>query len=191
MKDITLGYAFCGSFCTVKQSLSALRELSRQDINIQPIMSEIVYSTDTRFIKADELKQEVEEICGRKIIHNIPSAEPIGPKNLLDIIVVAPCTGNTISKLALGITDTAVTMSVKAHLRNNKPVVLGIATNDALGATAKNIGLLHNTKNIYFVPYRQDDPYSKNNSLVCDFTKIPDTVEFALKGKQIEPVIIS
>lgn len=191
MKDITLGYAFCGSFCTVKQSLSALRELSRQDINIQPIMSEIVYSTDTRFIKADELKQEVEEICGRKIIHNIPSAEPIGPKNLLDIIVVAPCTGNTISKLALGITDTAVTMSVKAHLRNNKPVVLGIATNDALGATAKNIGLLHNTKNIYFVPYRQDDPYSKNNSLVCDFTKILDTVEFALKGKQIEPVIIS
>ena len=190
MKNITLGYAFCGSFCTVKQSLEALKELSRQDIQIQPIMSEIVYSTDTRFIKADDLKSQVEEICGRKIIHNITSAEPIGPKNLLDIIVVAPCTGNTISKLALGITDTAVTMSVKAHLRNNKPVVLGIATNDALGATAKNLGLLHNTKNIYFVPYRQDDPYSKNNSLVCDFTKITDTVESALHGKQLQPVII-
>lgn len=190
MQDINLGYAFCGSFCTINKSLSALKELAEYNINIKPIMSEITYSTDTRFAKADEFNAEVEKTCGNKIIHTIPAAEPIGPKNLLDIIVVAPCTGNTISKIALGITDTAVTMAVKAHLRNNKPVVLGIATNDALGATAKNIGLLHNTKNIYFVPYTQDDPVGKNNSLVCDFTKIPETIEAALKGEQIQPVII-
>lgn len=191
MKNITLGYAFCGSFCTIKQSLAALEELSRFDIQIQPIMSEIVYKTDTRFGKAQELIQKVEELCNRKIIHDIPAAEPIGPKNLLDIIVVAPCTGNTLAKLALGITDTPVTMSVKAHLRNNKPVVLGIATNDALGASAKNIGLLHNTKNIFFVPYGQDDAFSKNNSLVCDFTKITKTVESALLKEQLQPVFLN
>ena len=190
MKEITLGYAFCGSFCTVNKSLAALENLAKQDIQIQPIMSEITYSTDTRFAKADELKAKVETLCQKNIIHTIPEAEPIGPKNLLDIIVVAPCTGNTIAKIALGITDTAVTMAVKAHLRNNKPVVLGIATNDALGATAKNLGLLHNTKNIFFVPYGQDDPYSKNNSLVCDFSKIPETVEYALRGEQLQPVIM-
>lgn len=190
MKNITLGYAFCGSFCTIKKSLAALKELARNDIKIKPIMSQIVYNTDTRFGKAEDLIKEVEEICGEKIIHDIASAEPIGPKNLLDIIVVSPCTGNTIAKTALGVTDTPVTMAVKAHLRNNKPVVLAIATNDALGASAKNIGLLHNTNNIYFVPYRQDDPFGKNNSLVCDFTLIPETVEKALAGEQIQPVLI-
>jgi dipicolinate synthase subunit B len=153
-------------------------------------MSDIVYTTDTRFITADELKTKVVALCNEPIIHTIVGAEPIGPKNLLDAIVVAPCTGNTLSKIALGITDTPVTMAVKAHLRNNKPVVLGIATNDALGATAKNIGLLHNTKNIFFVPYRQDDPQNKNNSLICDFSLIPQTVEAALKGIQLQPVII-
>ena len=190
MKKLKLGYAFCGSFCTINKSLAVLEQLAKQDIEIQPIMSEIVYKTDTRFAKADVFNQKVEQLCGNKIIHTITDAEPIGPKNLLDILVVAPCTGNTIAKIALGITDTPVTMAVKAHLRNNKPVVLGIATNDALGATAKNLGLLHNTKNIYFVPYRQDDPMGKNNSLVCDFEKIPETVEFALKGEQIQPVIL-
>lgn len=189
MKDITLGYAFCGSFCTIKQSLSALEQLCRLPIKVKPIMSEIVYKTDTRFGTANELIEKVEELCKEKIIHTIAGAEPIGPKNLLDILVVAPCTGNTLAKTANGITDTPVTMAIKAHLRNNKPVVLGIATNDALGASAKNIGLLHNTKNIYFVPYGQDDPYSKNNSLVCDFTRITETVEAALEGKQIEPVV--
>ena len=190
MQNIKLGYAFCGSFCTINKSLSVLKELAKLQIDITPIMSEITYSTDTRFANSSEFNAQVEALCHKKIIHTVPDAEPIGPKNLLDIIVVSPCTGNTISKIALGITDTAVTMSVKAHLRNNKPVVLGIATNDALGATAKNIGLLHNTKNIYFVPYRQDDPMGKNNSLVCDFEKIPETVEFALKGEQIQPVIL-
>lgn len=189
MEKINLGYAFCGSFCTIKQSLNALKELSKMNYKIKPIMSQIVYTTDTRFGKAEDLIKETEEICGEKVIHDIAAAEPIGPKNLLDIIVVAPCTGNTIAKIALGITDTPVTMAVKAHLRNNKPVVLAIATNDALGASAKNLGLLHNTKNIYFVPYAQDDAFSKNNSLVCDFSLIPQTVESALNGVQIQPVI--
>jgi dipicolinate synthase subunit B len=189
MKNITLGYAFCGSFCTIKQSLKILEELSLLDIKIKPIMSQIVYNTDTRFMKAADLINTVEDLTKEKVIHDIVSAEPIGPKNLLDIIVVAPCTGNTMAKIALGITDTPVTMAVKAHLRNNKPVILGIATNDALGASAKNLGLLHNTKNIYFVPYGQDDPQDKNNSLVCDFSLIPKTIEYALEGKQIEPVV--
>ena len=190
MKNITVGFAFCGSFCTLRQSFAALERLAKVDVKIKPIMSQIVYTTDTRFGKAEDWISRAEEICGDRVIHEISAAEPIGPKNLLDVIVVCPCTGNTISKIALGITDTPVTMAVKAHLRNNKPVVLAIATNDALGATAKNLGLLHNTKNIYFVPYGQDDPYSKNNSLVCDFSKIPETVEKALKGEQIQPVII-
>lgn len=190
MQNIKLGYAFCGSFCTINKSLATLKELAKLDIDITPIMSEITYSTSTRFADANKFNNEVEELCGKKIIHTVTEAEPIGPKNLLDILVVAPCTGNTISKIALGITDTAVTMAVKAHLRNNKPVILGIATNDALGATAKNIGLLHNTKNIYFVPYGQDDPVGKNNSLICDFTKIPETIDTSLEGRQIQPVIL-
>lgn len=190
MKDITLGYAFCGSFCTIKQSLEALKKLVEMGYNVKPIMSQIVYTTDTRFGKSQELIEKVETLCGEKVIHDIAAAEPIGPKNLLDIIVVSPCTGNTLAKIALGITDTPVTMAVKAHLRNNKPVVLAPATNDALGASAKNIGLLHNTKNIYFVPFGQDDPYSKNNSLVCDFSLISETVEKALDGRQIQPVFL-
>lgn len=191
MENITVGYAFCGSFCTISNSLQQLEKLAKHNIKIIPIMSEIVYSTDTRFGKANDLIEKVEELCAHKIIHDIPAAEPIGPKNLLDIIVVSPCTGNTAAKIALGITDTPVTMAVKAHLRNNKPVVLGLATNDALGASAKNIGLLHNTKNVYFVPYRQDDPFGKNNSLVCDFSMLIPTIEHAIEGKQIQPQIIS
>ncbi|MCQ2455704.1 MAG: dipicolinate synthase subunit B [Clostridia bacterium] len=190
MENITLGYALCGSFCTMRNSVDALKELSKFNIKIKPIMSDIVYKTDTRFGKAQDFIEEIEDICKEKIIRKISDAEPIGPKNLLDIIVVSPCTGNTLAKIALGITDTPVTMAVKAHLRNEKPVVLGIATNDALGAGAKNIGLLSNAKNIYFVPFRQDDPFSKHNSLVCDFSLIPKTVEKALKGEQIQPVII-
>lgn len=189
MENITLGYAFCGSFCTIKESLAALKELAKENIKIKPIMSPIVYNTDTRFTKAKELIAEVEDICGEKVIHDIVGAEPIGPKNLLDIIVVAPCTGNSLAKIALGVTDTPVVMAVKAHLRNEKPVVLAVATNDALGASAKNLGLLHNTKNIYFVPYCQDDPFAKEKSLVCDFTLISKTVEKALKGEQLQPVI--
>lgn len=190
MRDITLGYAFCGSFCTIGESLNELEKLSRLDIRIVPIMSKMVYSTDTRFGKADRLIERVEELCHTKIIHDIPSAEPIGPKKMLDIITVSPCTGNTLAKIALGITDTPVTMAVKAHLRNNRPVVLGIATNDALGASAKNIGLLHSTKNIYFIPYGQDDAQNKPTSLVCDFKQTQSTIEAALQGKQLEPLLI-
>lgn len=190
MQNITLGYAITGSFCTVQESIKALKALSEYDIKIIPILSETVYSTDTRFGKAQDIIAQVEEICNHKAIHDIVSAEPIGPKNLLDILVVAPATGNTLAKNALGITDSAVTMAIKAHLRNKKPVVFGVATNDALGASAKNIGLLHNTKNIFFVPYRQDDPQNKNNSMICDFSLIPLTVERALKGEQLQPIII-
>lgn len=190
MENITLGYAFCGSFCTIKESLEQLKILSHQNIKIKPIASNIVYTADTRFGKAADFIKEVEEICKEPVIHDITTAEPIGPKNLLDVLLVAPCTGNSMAKIALGITDTAVTLAVKAHLRNNKPVVIAPATNDALGASAKNIGLLHNTKNIYFVPYRQDDAFSKNNSMVCDFTLIPKALESALKGQQLQPVIM-
>ena len=189
MRDITLGYAFCGSFCTIAQSLAELEKLSRLDIRIIPIMSNMVYTTDTRFGKAAELIERVEDLCHEKIIHDITAAEPIGPKGLLDIITVSPCTGNTAAKIALGITDTPVTMAVKAHLRNNRPVVLGLATNDALSGSAKNIGLLQNTKNIYFIPYGQDDATGKPTSLVCDFTKTEETIESALKGEQIQPML--
>lgn len=188
MTGITLGYGLCGSFCTLRASVDVLRELAKRDIKIIPIMSEIVYSTDTRFGKAQDFIDEIEDICKEKIIHSIKGAEPIGPKGLLDVLVVAPCTGNTLAKTALGITDTAVTMAIKAHLRGAKPVILGISTNDALGGSAKNIGLLQNTKNIYFVPYAQDNAEKKPNSLVCDFGKIEDTVISALGGKQIQPV---
>lgn len=190
MRDITLGYAFCGSFCTIEQSLSELEKLSALDIRIIPIMSKMAYTTDTRFGKAKDLTERVEELCHEKIIHDIPSAEPIGPKKLLDLLAVTPCTGNTAAKIALGITDTPVTMAVKAHLRNDRPVVLGLATNDALGASAKNIGLLHNTKNIYFIPYGQDDAQNKPTSMVCDFKKTQQTIEYALEGKQIQPMLI-
>ena len=190
MNDITLGYAFCGSFCTISQSLKELEKLSRYDIKIIPIMSEITYTTDTRFGSASSLRETVESLCGEKIIHTIPGAEPIGPRGLLDVICVSPCTGNTLSKIALGITDTPVTMAVKAHLRNDRPVVLGIATNDALGASAKNIGLLQNVKNIYFIPYGQDDAQNKPTSLVCDFTKTEAAIESALGGRQLQPLLI-
>lgn len=179
----------CGSFCTLKKSVAQLEKLKKSGYNITPIMSDIVYNSDTRFYKCNDLKRDVEGICENEIINNIISAEPIGPKNLFDVLIVCPCTGNSLSKICNGITDTSVTMAVKAHLRNNKPVVLAIATNDALGACAKNIGTLLNTKNIFFVPFEQDDPLSKNNSLISDFTLLTDTMNLALKGQQIQPII--
>ena len=190
LRGLKIGYALTGSFCTFEKSFAQAKILADAGAELIPIMSENAAGISTRFGTAEENVRRFAKICGREPITDIFSAEPIGPKNLLDIIVVSPCTGNTIAKTALGVTDTPVTMAVKAHLRNNKPVVLAIATNDALGASAKNIGLLHNTNNIYFVPYRQDDPFGKNNSLVCDFSLIPKTVEEALKGRQIQPVIL-
>lgn len=179
----------CGSFCTLNNSVETLRKLKEKEYNITPIMSDIVFNTDTRFYKSEDLKSDVTKICQNKIISSVVEAEPIGPKKLFDVLVVCPCTGNTISKICNGITDTSVTMAVKAHLRNKRPVVLAVATNDALGTCAKNIGLLFNTKNVFFVPFEQDDPFGKNNSLISDFSLLEETIDFALKGEQIQPII--
>ena len=190
MNSIKLGYAFCGSFCTISQSVDALKKLNEKHFDITPIVSQAVATTDTRFGKCADIIEKIENICGEKVISTIKDAEPIGPKKLLDVLVVAPCTGNTLGKIALGITDTPVTMAVKAHLRNNRPVVLCIATNDALSGSAKNIGALLNTKNIYFVPFYQDNCITKETSLIGDFELIEDTVNAAILGKQLQPLLI-
>lgn len=187
----TVGFAMCGSFCTISKAVEQMANLKKLNYNVIPIMSEIVRSTDTRFGKASELAEKVESICSNRIIHTINDAEPIGPKKLLDVLVIAPCTGNTLGKLANGITDTSVTMAVKSHLRNSRPVIINVSTNDGLGSSAKNIGYLMNYKNIYFVPLMQDDFEKKPRSLISDFTKIPECVEEALNGRQLQPVLIS
>lgn len=188
MSQITAGFALCGSFCTFSKVIPEIKSLLDNDIKIIPIMSETAYNTDTRFGEAEKFRKEIEEMCGEKIIHTLPAAEPIGPKKLLDILVIAPCTGNTIGKLANGITDTPVTLAAKAHLRNARPVLIAVSTNDALAAAAKNIGVLMNSKNIYFVPMRQDDAKGKPTSIVADFTKIKDATFSALYGTQIQPI---
>lgn len=191
MSKSNVGFALCGSFCTFKKVIPQIEALVSLGYNVIPIMSGVSYSTDTRFGKAEDFIKQIEDITGKKIIHTICGAEPIGPKMLLDALVIAPCTGNTLGKMANGITDTSVTLSAKAHLRNCKPIIIAVSTNDALGAAAKNIGLLMNSKNIYFVPMRQDDPLNKPNSIVADFTKIPETLDFVLtNGKQNEPLYI-
>lgn len=187
---INVGFAMCGSFCTFSKVIPQMSVLKDLGYNVVPIMSLNAYSTDTRFGKAEDFIKKIEKITENEIIHTISSAEPIGPKKLLDILVVAPCTGNTIGKLANGITDTSVTLAVKAHLRNARPVVIAVSTNDALSSAAKNIGLLMNSKNVYFVPLGQDDCVKKPNSIVADFDKIPQTVKEALEGKQIQPVLV-
>lgn len=189
MVNTTAGFALCGSFCTLQRAIEQLEILKQSGMDIVPIMSPVVYNTDTRFGKAQDFIDKVESICNKRIITSIQQAEPIGPKKLLDIMIIAPCTGNTLSKLALGITDTCVTMATKAHLRNGRPVLLSVATNDALSACAKNIGLLYNTKNVYFTPLAQDDANGKPTSLVCDFSKIPQAAELALQGKQMQPLL--
>ena len=190
MENVKVGFAFCGSFCTLKKSIEALKVLKVQKADIFPIVSESVIKTDTRFGKAKDHIKTIEEICGREAIKTVFEAEPIGPKSLLDIIVIAPCTGNTMAKIANGITDTAVTMAVKAHLRNNKPVLINMATNDGLGASAKNISTLLNTKNIYFVPFGQDDPDAKPKSLIGDFGLIPKALKCALFKEQLQPILL-
>ncbi len=186
---MNIGFAMCGSFCTFSQVIKEIQILKDIGYNIIPIMSAVSYETDTRFGRAEDFIKKIEGIAENKIIHTIPSAEPIGPKKLLDLLVVAPCTGNTLAKLANGITDTPVTLAVKAHLRNERPVVIAVSTNDALASAGKNIGALLNYKNIYFVPMKQDDCLNKPRSVVADFIKIPETVEAALLGRQIQPVI--
>lgn len=188
MSKTCIGYALCGSFCTFSKAIREMRNLVDMGYEVLPIMSVNASTTDTRFGKAKDFIEEIEEITGKKIIDKITSAEPIGPKKMCDLILVSPCTGNTLGKISMGITDTPVTMAVKSHLRILRPVLLCVATNDGLGASAQNIGRLLNTKNIYFVPLSQDDPKSKPNSLVSHFELIPQCVEYALKKEQLQPV---
>ncbi len=188
-EKIRLGFAVCGSFCTFKRVLEELEKLAKE-YDITPIMSSGAAFTDTRFGKAEDLRRRIAEICGKEPITTIAGAEPIGPQALLDVLVIEPCTGNTLGKLANGITDTAVTMAAKAHLRNGRPVVLAVSTNDALGASARNIGTLMNARNIYFVPMRQDAPQGKPASVVANFAKTGAAIKAALEGKQVQPVLV-
>ncbi|WP_322173392.1 dipicolinate synthase subunit B [Acutalibacter caecimuris] len=183
----TLGFAMCGSFCTLDKAMEQLAKLRKQ-YDLMTVMSENVYETDTRFGRAADFIGQAQEISGKPVLHTIVQTEPIGPKRLVDAMVVCPCTGNTLSKLALGITDTPVTMAVKSSLRVGMPVVICLASNDALAASGQNLARLMNTKNVYFVPLRQDDPVKKPFSLVADFSLLEDTVEAALQGRQLQPV---
>ncbi len=190
MNKLNIGFALCGSFCTFNKVIDELQELKSKGHNIFPIMSYNAYSTDTRFGKAGFFRDKIEEICLNPIISTIAAAEPIGPKKLLDILIIEPCTGNTLSKLANGIADTPVTLAAKSHLRNMRPLLIAVSTNDALSGAAKNIGNLMNYKNIYFVPYKQDDHINKPNSIVADFSLTEDAMNKALENIQIQPVIL-
>ncbi len=183
-----IGFALCGSFCTFSKVIPQIEALSKS-YDILPIMSPVAYTTDTRFGKAEDFVSRIEDICGCNVISTIAGAEPIGPKKLLDALIIAPATGNTLTKLSLGITDTSVTMAAKAHMRNARPLIIAPSTNDGLFTSAKNLGLLSSMKNIYFVPYSQDDAVNKPASLVAHMEKIPDTLELALSGIQIQPVL--
>ncbi len=185
---IKLGYAICGSFCTISDSVLQIQKLISKGYDIQPILSPIVLSANTRFGQADDLKEKIEKITGKRIISSIVEAEPIGPKKMFDALIICPCTSNTLAKLCYGITDTSVTMAVKSHIRNDRPVIIALATNDALGASAKNIGYLLNRKNIYFVPFAQDDPINKKRSMIADFNLLEETVTSALNSVQISPI---
>ncbi len=186
-----IGYAFSGSFCTLSHSLAALRRLRADGEEILPIMSESVFSTDTRFWQASEFYHAVSTLCGgREIIHTIVDAEPLGPATPLDALVIAPCTGNTLAKIANGITDTAVTMAAKAHLRQDRPLLLALASNDSMSANLSNISKLLLRKQVYFVPMRQDDPDKKPHSLVADFTYLSDCLSAAKCGKQLRPLFL-
>ena len=190
MEQITVGFAFCGSFCTLSQAIAALEAVKARYGKVIPIVSENVAVTDTRFGNAHDFLREMERICDHRVIQTVKAAEPIGPKKLRDALVICPCTGNTLAKLAHGVADTSVTMAAKAHLRNGRPLVLAPSTNDGRGAAAANIGQLLNRKHVYFVPFRQDDPAGKPTSLVADFSRVPDALEKALAGEQVQPVLL-
>ena len=191
MKNIKVGFAMTGSFCTFDRALAQIEHFVSLGTDVVPIMSYNAYNTDTRFGDSAVYIDKIKSLTGHKVIATLKDAEPIGPKNLVDVMVVLPCTGNTLAKLTLGIYDTPVTLAVKSHLRNQKPVVIGVSTNDALSNTAKNIGTLLNYKHYYFVPMSQDDTDKKPFSVVCDFERTYETVEYALMGKQIEPIIFN
>ena len=190
MTDATVGFALCGSFCTFKESLAALERVAAEFSTVIPILSEISVSTDTRFGTAEEHIQRITRLCGRRPLTSIKEAEPIGPKKLLDLVIVAPCTGNTLGKLAQGITDSTVTMAVKAHLRNQRPVLLAVSTNDGLGASGKNIMELMGRKHIYMVPFGQDDPADKPTSLKADMSLVVPAAKAALEERQLQPVLL-
>ena len=184
-----IGYSICGSFCTQKKSLEILSKLSEK-YDVIPIMSENAYTMDTKFGRASDLIKSVEYITGNKIIHTVCDAEPLGPTTPLEFMVIAPCTGNTLSKIANGIADTSVTMAAKAHLRCNRPLLIALASNDAMSANLKNIATLLNRKSVYFVPMVQDAPVTKPHSLIADFDKIPEAIPDMLKGEQTRPLFI-
>lgn len=187
---MTIGFAICGSFCTFKTIFEEIKKLKNMGYDIVPIMSENSYNLDTRFGDASHWREQFRDITGKSIIHTIPQAEPIGPKKLLDALVIAPCTGNTLAKLSSGVTDTCVTLAAKAHLRNGRPLLIAPSTNDALSNASKNIGSLLNYKNIYFVPFGQDSFKNKPTSMVADFSLIEKALEGALKGEQFQPIMI-
>lgn len=190
LSKCNIGFGITGSFCTFDKVKGELKEIADMGAEIYPIFSFHAADYDTRFGEGDKHVEDIERIAGRKGIKTIMEAEPIGPKGYLDVMVIAPCTGNTLAKLVHGIIDTPVLMAAKAHLRNNKPLIISVSTNDALGMNFKNIGELMNIKNIYFVPYGQDDYIKKPNSLISDVSLIPATIEAALSGRQLQPVIV-
>ena len=190
LKDKKIGFVLTGSFCTFSKTIPKMKELIEKGAEVIPIMSFNSYNLDTKFGKAQDFINEIEEITGKKIIHTIQEAEPIGPKRLTDIMVVAPCSGNTMAKLACDIIDTPATMAVKSHLRNNLPVVIAPSTNNGLSGNAKNIGILLNRKHYYFVPFRQDNPITKPRSIVFDSSYLIKTIETALDGEQIQPMLL-
>lgn len=186
---MNIGFAMCGSFCTYSKVFPVMELLSR-DYQVTPIFSEASYTVDSRFGTAKEHIALAEELCGSPPLHTIAQVEPIGPKKLLDVLVIAPCTGNTLAKLANSAADTPVTMAAKSHLRNGRPVVVAVSTNDGLAGAAENIGKLLARKHFYFVPFGQDDALKKPTSLVADFSKLPQTLEEALEGRQMQPVLL-
>lgn len=186
---MNIGFAVCGSFCTFSQIFPVMEQLAKEH-NVIPIFSQNAYTTDTRFGKAVDHIRRAAEICGRPPLHTIAEVEPIGPKKLLDILVIAPCTGNTLAKLAHSIADTSVTMAVKSHLRNGRPVLIAVSTNDALAGAGENIGKLMARKNYYFVPFRQDDPTGKPTSMIAATALIPDAIQNAVTGSQMQPMIL-
>ena len=188
-EQLTLGFAMCGSFCTFDAVLTQLEAMRAEFPKIIPIMSTVSYETDTRFGTAADFRARLESACGQPIIHTIAQAEPIGPKKLLDVLVIAPCTGNTLAKLANGIADTPVTLAAKAHLRNERPIVVAVSTNDALAGNAENIGKLLARGHYFFGPMRQDNAIKKPRSVVADFTRLPETIRAALNGEQIQPIL--
>lgn len=185
---MNIGFAMCGSFCTFSKVFPVMERLAKEH-TVYPIFSFVSASTDSRFGKASEFLERAEAICGQKVIKTIAEAEPIGPKKLLDMLVIAPCTGNTLAKLSHGIADTPVTMAAKSHLRNGRPVLVAVSTNDGLAGAAENIGRLMARKHYYFIPYGQDDPEKKPTSLVAHFELIPQAVELAAQGKQMQPLL--